>query len=86
MEHISNKFSFREHASNIFILREHIPNIFIFREHIPNIFIFREHIPNIFICAGYREGGKDSCEVNIRLRECFYILQTNDIKKAYRDR
>ena len=58
MEHISNKFSFREHASNIFILREHIPNIF----------IFREHIPNIFICAGYREGGKDSCEVNIRLK------------------
>lgn len=22
-----------------------------------------EHIPNIFICAGWRKGGFDSCEV-----------------------
>ena len=26
---------------------------------------FKEHIPHIFICAGYREGGKDSCEVGL---------------------
>lgn len=25
---------------------------------------FVEDIPDIFICAGYGDGGKDSCEVN----------------------
>jgi hypothetical protein len=25
---------------------------------------YEEHIPSIFICAGYAQGGKDSCEVN----------------------
>ena len=27
---------------------------------------FKEHIPHTFICAGYSDGGKDSCEVRLR--------------------
>lgn len=36
---------------------------------------FIEHIPHIFICAGWRKGGFDSCEVKI----IYFIIYFNFI-------
>lgn len=47
-----------------------------------------EHIPEIFICAGWRKGGFDSCEVSIvelmskkMLCCCHVTLQTAFVKQ-----
>jgi len=40
-----------------------------------------EHIPDIFICAGWKKGGFDSCEVSIIPTYCSNDLTVKTILK-----